>query len=429
MPLSTRSAWLALACVFASTSVAQNRPSYEGEPLHYEKPAHDGPVERLARLLESGKVKLDYDDERGFLMSLLKALDIPVSSQVLVFSKTSFQHQHIAPERPRAVYFGDEAYVGWVPGAPLLEITSMDAKRGAVFYSLEQRRPVKGRLQPRFERRSECMSCHVAHSTHGWPGHRIRSVHLTANGQPSYQLGTFETTHSSPFAERWGGWYVSGKHGKQRHLGNSVAKDENTKIDPEPGANVTDLSRFFDTKRYPTPHSDIVALMVLEHQAQAHNAIQRARCEATLALYREKQRLELIDRKDIVRQETDRRLRRLARELIDVLLMKDEARLKGRVEGTSSFSKDFVKRGPRDRRGRSLRELDLKRRLFRYSCSYVIYSPTFDALPERLRRIVSRELVAVLGAKSTADRYRHLSKNRRRVILEILRETKPALFR
>ena len=393
--------------------LTQTRPAYVGAPIHYEAPATKGPVERLQAKLRVGEFDLAYDAQKGWLPALLTALDIPVSSQGLVFSKTSLQVARISPKTPRAIYFGDDVYVAWIPGAPWIEVSSMDPERGPVFYALLQRREGG----PRFERRdTQCLTCHASPRTNGWPGTLIRSVHTKADGHPRYASGSFLTTYQSPLRQRWGGWYVTGTHGRERHMGNSVLAPHATEIDLDAGANVSDLSQRFDTSRYPTAHSDIVALMVLEHQTQMHSQIARASFEARRLL-------------DCCRtpEERSERLARIAKPLVEHLMFQGEARLHDRICGTSGFAAEFSARARRDPHGRSLRDFDLRRRLFRYPCSYVIYSPAFDALPRPLLDVVYAQLLRVLRGGAREEGYKYLSRPRRKAILEILLATKRGL--
>ena len=418
---------LRLILVLGVSAVAPARQQdglLRGPPLHYDAVAKSGAVERLARRLEAGLQELAFDPEAGYLPGLLAALDIPVSSQTLVFSKTSFQDELISPRTPRAIYFGEQAYVATIPGAPIVEITSMDPERGPVFYTLEQ----DAERVPRFTRRDdECLQCHVSSRTRGWPGNLVRSVHPDASGLPILRSGTEAVTHATPFEKRWGGWYVSGTHGSARHRGNAVAAESTERVDEEDGANVVDLTGFFDTERYLAPHSDIVALMVFEHQAEMHNRLARAAYEVRLALDRQEETNRFLGEPPGTRRpSTERILESQAANLLRYLLFEKEVRLAAPIRGTSTFAAEFQAKGPRDRQGRSLRDLDLRTRLFRNPCSYLIYTPAFDALPAELLEVVYRELWSVLTAAPGDDGWR-LTKFERDAVREILLATKEGL--
>jgi hypothetical protein len=395
----------------------------EREPINYLKSPLNDPISRLQKRLDEGEVQLTFDEKSGYLASVLKTLGLSETSQMLVFSKTSFQRNRINPRTPRAIYFNDEVYVGWCQNGDVVEVTAVDPQLGGVFYSLEQEEVER----PKFTRHTDtCTLCHASSVTQGVPGHLIRSVFPDAVGNPILSTTTYRTTSQSPLKQRWGGWYVSGTHGKQRHMGNMIAKTrEPEDFDADAGANVTDLSKLFNVEPYLTPHSDIVALLVFEHQAPAHNALTLANYQAKLAL-READILRSMSKEpDAPRSESiQRRLDHSADLVLKHLLFVEETPLTDRVQGTSGFAEQFSQRGPRDQQGRSLRDFDLQKRIFRYPCSYLIYSAAFEGLPMELKEIVYRKLLDVLTGVDQSSTYQHLSKEDRQAILEILRETK-----
>lgn len=402
--------------------------SFERPPINYGKGPWNDPVARLQQQIDKGNVSLAYDEKHGYLASVLEALDVPVSSQVLVFSKTSFQQRRIAPDRPRAVYFNDNVYVGWVQQGDVVELSAVDPQQGAIFYSLKQRPPSQGL---KFTRHThDCLQCHASTLTGGVPGHLVRSVYPDKEGYPILSAGSFITDPTSPLKERWGGWYVSGTHGRQRHMGNKVMDEKQEKMDMTQGGNVTDLGDLFSTKPYLTPHSDLVALMVLEHQTQMHNAITSANYEARMAIHDAKVINGMLGRPaDHLSDSARRRIDRAAERLLKALLLVGEIELTAPVRGTSGFSAEFMERGPWDGQWRSLRQFDLDRRLFKYPCSYLIYSDAFDALPPPLLERVYARLHEILTGRDTSDTYAHLSAADRKAIFEILRDTKPELAR
>jgi hypothetical protein len=211
-------------------------------------------------------------------------------------------------------------------------------------------------------------------------------------------------------------------------LGNLVvrAKKEPEQVDNTAGQNVTDLARHFDTSGYLTPHSDIVALMVLEHQADAHNLITQANFATRQALhYEQTLNRELGKPADEHWDSTKSRIKSACEPLVEYLLFCDETPLTHKIEGTSPFAAEFQERGPRDTKGRSLRELDLTRRMFKYPCSYLVYSPSFGGLPEDAKDYVFRRLREVLEGEVSGDKFKHLSQDDRKAIREILAETLP----
>ncbi|MCP4784803.1 MAG: hypothetical protein GY878_14710 [Fuerstiella sp.] len=400
---------------------------FERPPIDYHNaPAHD-PIIRLQQQMDAGDVALEFDETHGYLPSLLKTLDVPVSSQVLVFSKTSLQIRHINPQQPRAIYFNDDVYIGNTRFGEVFEVSAVDPQLGGVFYTLNQSQTDK----PRFVRdKGQCLTCHASSRTADVPGHLIRSVFPDRKGHPIIGSGTFTTDHTSPFTSRWGGWYVTGTHGSQRHMGNEIvaSRIDPEKLDTDRGANVTDLSDIVNVKPYLSPHSDLVALMVLEHQAQMHNLIARASFETRVAEENDRVMNKMLDRDPGYRSDlTGRRINRVASRLVEYMLYCGEYRLTSPVVGTSGFAQEFPTRGPHDKSGRSLRDLDLKTRLMKYPCSYLIYSQAFDQLPLAAKQRVYQRLTAVLNGADESDTFAHLAQSDRQAILEILTETKPEL--
>jgi hypothetical protein len=418
------------ALFLAAVPTARAQYDYDKPPINYANAAVSDPIAKLQKKLLGGKTTLAKHGEQGYLAAVLKALEIPVSSQALIFSKTSFQREAIGPKTPRALYFNDETYVGYVQGGEVLEVATTDPNLGPVFYTLDQ----NGAGKTKFVRQTDnCLQCHVGAMTRDIPGLMMRSVYPDPRGQAILTAGTKVTTHESPLAERFGGWYVTGRHGgydAQHHMGNLVGtgRDDPDPADPKAGADVTDLSKFFDTSAYLSPHSDLAALMALSHQLEAHNLITRANYACRFALRDARAMNKALGRPaDEVSDSAQRRIEHPAEELVKYLLFCNEAPLAAPVEGTSSFAKDFAARGPRDAHGRSLRDLDLHRRLFKYPLSYLIYSAGFDGLPEPTKAYVYRRLFDVLSGRVTDKAFAHLSAEGRRAIFEILRDTKPDL--
>lgn len=419
--------FLPLAAVLMFCRLGLSQADYNQPPVNYANAAVSDPVARLQKKLLAGKVTLEKHGELGYLPSLLKALDIPVSSQTLVFTKTSLQRAMISPKHPRALYFDDETYIGYVQDGDVLEIATTDPNIGTVFYSLDQHDK-----KPRIVREIDnCVQCHAGSATREVPGLMLRSVYSDPRGNPILTAGTKLTTHESPFAERYGGWYVTGTHGgfdRQPHLGNVVGKDRDNPDpeNPRSGADVTDLSGFFDVKAYLSPHSDVVALTVLAHQAEAHNLMNRANYACKFAL-RDAEVINKALGRPIgeMSDSTHRRINSPAEALLRYMLFCDEPPLAAPLKGTTDFAREFASRGPRDSKGRSLRDLDLQTRTFRYPLSYLIYSKGFDGLPEPTRAYIYRRLGEVLNGKDQDRAFRHLSAEDRAAIAEILRETKP----
>jgi len=400
---------------------------FEHEPINYLTAPTSDLVGRLQHRLDRGESSLAHDARYGYLPAVLKALEIPVSSQVLVFSKTSFQRTRISSAAPRAIYFNDEVYVGFVQSGDFLEFSAADPSLGGTFYLLEQARNSRPAI---LRQTHDCLQCHASGKTEDVPGHLVRSVFPDENGQPVYNAGTFTTTDESAFTERWGGWYVTGKHGRQRHMGNVNVTDLNhpQKLDTAAGANVTDLSKRFDVTPYLSRHSDIVALMVLEHQTKMQNLITAASFQARIALHYAAGINKALERPvDEISESTLARIKGPTEDLVKYMLFADEAELTGSIEGTTSFAREFAARGPRDHQGRSLREFDLEQRMFKYPCSYLIYSRSFDALPALVKSQAYRRLWEILSGQDRSAAFARRSPAERKAIREILEDTKPDL--
>src|ERR1700722_1447457 len=385
-------------------------------PINYRSSELNDPVARLEKRLERGDLKLHYDTRHGYLKSVLDALRVPVSSQALVFSKTSFQYPNINPEAPRALYYNDDVYVGQVHDGKFLEFVSFDPLQGAIFYVMDEHRD----KHPRFERSEvDCIQCHVAPSTKGIPGVMLRSVFTKPDGTPNAAARSYVTGQESPIAQRWGGWYVTAKEGTQGGMANVLSSDPKNpeQLDRAAGTNLTNLSDRFNAKAYLTDSSDIVALMVLAHQTQMHNWI-------TLTTYQT--RIALADRK-LSPEDVRTKLEAPAEQLVRYVLFANEVPLQNPIAGTSDFAKQFVARGPRDAKGRSLRDFDLQKRIFKYPCSYLIYSEAFDAIPSPAKDYIYRRLFDILSGREQGPEFASLSSQDRRAILEILVPTKPGV--
>ena len=374
------------------------------------------PVSELSRKIERGQVHLAFDPVTGYLPAVLKALDIPAESQMAVFSKTSIQAMRIEPSNPRVLFFNDAVIAGWVRGG-YLELASHDPLRGMIFYRLDQRpseyqkRLASATLDSPFTRRNDCLRCHMTAATLGVPGVLLRSVFPSISGVPLNNAPQYDTDGRMSFDKLWGGWYVTGNSGPARHMGNLIAVDE---AHPEsmlqgPPVHLDSLEGKCAPQTRLTPYSDIAALLVFEHQVRLMNLLTRAGWESRIGLARA--------------HSLTQPARAALNELADAMLFVGEAPLQGDIAGTSGFAEAFASRGPRDRQGRSLRDLSLKGRLLRYPCSYMIYSEAFDTLPAEARDAVYRRMWKTLSAKPAADR---------QAIAQILYETKsglPAYFR
>ena len=395
-------------------------------------------VTALNARLRNGEITLAFEPTTGYLRSVLDAFGIPLESQLLVFSKTSFQSAIINPGNPRALYFADDVAVGWVRGGEVIEVAAQDPRQGTHFYTLAQ----SATGTPEFKRNESCVSCHVSTATEDVPGMFAASVYPGPTGSPLY-APVYTTDHRTRFDQRWGGWYVTGKHGAAQHLGNAVAPDETVlpTFIKSAQQNVTTLEGRVDLTGYLAPTSDIVALMVLEHQMHLSNLFTRAGWEHRLASP-EARAMRLAESTEVdesviaatrvgasgAHALKSRPLDKVAVEIVDYMLYVDEPAFDGPVEGVSGFAERFSRQGPRDANGRSLRQLDLQTRLMRFPCSYMIYSAGFDALPPEVRSAIYARLWDVLSGRVTEKIYTsRLSLADRQAIVDILLATKEGL--
>jgi hypothetical protein len=400
-----------LAAIATLAAAAQRRGVFSASRDHpavaYSTAKADTPVSALDQAIREGRVTLAYDPANGYLQSVLTSLGIVTDSQVLVYSETSFQARHIGRHNPRALFFNDHTYVGWVRGGEVLEVAVQDRRQGMIFYTVPQT-PVGAR----FTRNDNCLSCHLSWETLAVPGLVVLTT-MPRRSTLDYANG-FHTDHRVPFAERWGGWYVTGTRVPRSMANLELLQPALPASGPTPVSARSSLAGSVDLTGYPRPFSDVAALMVLEHQARATNLITRAGWEFRLARHHSPGAAALTP---AVREAVD--------ELVDYLLFVDEAPFPGPVRGSSGFADRFSAMGPRDRLGRSLRELQLETRLMRYPLSYMVYSPGFAGLPAEVRRAVGARWEDVLSGRDRRPKYAHLTPDLRRAIQEILADTLP----
>lgn len=418
---------LLLLLAVGTTVLAQPDIRSEYDLIGYGEPPADNRVARLIERLESGEVQLEYRGHRGYLESFLQALDIDPHSQLLVFSKTSLQYALIDFAKPRAVYFNDDTYIGWVQHSTIVEITTTDTKLGTVFYTFDNIRD-----KPRVNLESQrCIVCHDSTGATGGgiPTVMARSSIYTIKDFSLLNLtGDGNVTDKTPMRDRWGGWFVSGLHGAQTHLGNIQLESEAElpKLDELRLGNFATLDSLLDTSPYLTPTSDIVALMVLEHQLTVQNQLTYVKFKAPAVLLRTK--LDTANSALTWAELPERGQKVLARMfdgVVRLLLQKDAIALESPLIGLPQFQTAFLAHGPRDATGRSLRELDLQTKLFRYPLSYLIYSAEFAAVPVYGKDYVYRRLAAILEGRDHSEEFSYLSAAERSDIAAILRDTKP----
>jgi hypothetical protein len=338
-------------------------------PLRAQESETENAITALQARLDRGETQLAYDETHGYLPAMLKALGIPEESQVLPFSKSSFQFSLISPHAPRAVYFRDDVSVAGVLNGRLLEIMVNNPKGGVSFYTF----PAQKQDAPRFQEEGAiCIACHglVGGRAVGW---MVANITTSEDGMPQFPNPSrpFDfTDDATPFELRWGGWYVTGTTGSMRHRGNVTSKIETPYDLPvTAGLNLADLSGKFDRSLFLQPGSDVVALLALEHQTGFFNRV------AALNVLQSEENVDA---------------------LVSYMTFADEIPLPDPVKGSSNFTARFESMGPRDVQGRSLRDFDLKTRMFRHPLSYMIYSAAFDGLKPNAKATVWRALRAKL---------------------------------
>ena len=391
--------------------------------------AQTGPTNRIARMAQtisrSGQ-QLTREEQTGYLRSLLDALHIPMESQLLVFSKTGVQQAYTGPRTPRALYFDESVVVGYVPGAPEIEIIAHDPTEGLAFYTLDQTA-----ASPLPVRRTSCLTCHESPSTYDVPGFIVRSHTVDANGNvlrnanlansvptvnpanavpPSHDV---DQTTSHP--DRWGGWLVTLEgeappYAQRAHQGNiTFSAEGNTSSQ----VFIEWMASAPESRGYPSLSSDIVSLLVFDHQMPAINLMTRLNFQWRRANGEGRSSVDAPE------------IRALVDDLAAYLSFAREASLPVPLTPRAGFARALEARIPRDSKGRSLAQLDGTNRLLRYPCSYMIYSDAFEALPTPVRQAVYRRIADNLTQPSGDRRFEHAKPEDRHAALDILRATKP----
>ena len=405
---------------------AADKVNWEELPIRYsEREPTRNAIVHLQEQLDASKLQLQHAGAQGYLRSVLAQLNIPISSQVLVFSKTSLQDDKISPQQPRAIYFNDETHVGFVQGG-LIEIATADADLGMVFYTLDPEHAER----PKFYRQANrCLSCHGAARTKGVPGLLIRSVYPNSKGEPVVKAGSFLSNHRSPLAQRWGGWFVTGTHGDQQHLGNFILAGESKPkvFENQAGMNVNELGTRCDTASYLSVHSDLVALMVLEHQIEAYNLLTQANFVAQHALWEKQNAIAAGTEEAQATEKAEGRIQSSVQPLVQYLLFAQEAKLSAPLAGTANFQQEFEARHT-SATGCRVAEFDLKQRMFKVPLSYLIYSNAFASQPVELRRALAAELLAATESGYPFSKQIGLSDSEREAIRAQLQQSPPAWF-
>lgn len=384
-----------------------DRIPFGRSPIDYFSPQVNDAVSRLNERMNSGEITLT-PGSHGYLHAVLKQLNIPLESQLLVYSKTARAPELVSPKSPRAIFFNDDVSVAWIPEARELELTAIDPLKGVNFYTLSQPLPdheSESDTIPKFIRRDRCLACHAGRSSLEVPGMLLRAFQTDETGKP--QFGFSRVTHETTYDRRWGGWFVTGSPNGLTHRGNLVSRADNDRHKDKPGyhSQIESLSDFFDAGAYPSQSSDFAAHMVFAHQMHGLNLIIRVGMEARL-----------------------RRQSNAEDQLIDYLTFRNEPPLDPSVMQTrgapSEFETWFEALGPRTDSGDSLRQFDFKTHLFRHRLSYLIYHKLFDAIPKATRVLILRRLWLGLTSDDPSLAFSHMSNDEKTSIVAIIRDTK-----
>ena len=406
----TASLWLCL--------LALAHPAPAADYRDFDQPPHDywkrTPTDRFSRWitnLHAGRIQLDYTGEKPFVASVLKSLDIPASSQMLLFSTTSLQLSLISPRTPRALYFNEDIHLGYVVNGKI-EIVSVDPDLGAVFYIFDI--PRNGQ-PPRPERATRCMNCHAREDTGYVPGLVAKSVIPGPTGGSLESFRQEQSGHGIPLNQRFGGWYLTGTGSFTNHLANFYGQSTPQGILRRPIPPGTT----FNYDRYLTPSSDLLPQLLHEHQIGFVNRAIEATYRTRTALAEGQGKLSPTNAAQLDQQ---------ARALTRYLLFADEVPLPpGGVAGTPEFKADFasVRRlGPGNA---SLKDFDLRTRLFQHRCSYMIYSLAFQGLPPEMKQRVFTRLAQALDPAKPDKEYAYLPPAEKQTLRAILKATLPEL--
>ena len=395
---------LALMLAVPTADAAKRLRDFEKPPHNYWQRAPQDQFTKIKADLESGKVKLDRTSEKAFVVSLLAALDISPATQMLVYSTTSLQLSRISPRNPRAIFFNEDVYVGWVPRGQI-EIASIDPALGGIYYIFNIPRNPRASAPIRIERSTRCFNCHAEFENGRVPGLLLKSVVPGPGGGSLESFYGDITGHSIPLKDRFGGWHLTGKHGITGHWGNMVGTLSASglkKYANPPG-------RQFRWATYPVATSDVLAHLLHEHQVGFVN-------RAVKATYDTRTALVAGEAKAVVAKHTAL--------LTRYLLFADEAKFpKAGIGGDALLKKDFAKRARRTKAGLSLRDFDLRMRIFKHRCSYMIHSLSFAGLPPPLKQRVYANLRTAVAPGNPHPDSMHLPAAEKKAITQILTET------
>jgi hypothetical protein len=354
---STIATFLCVLAAIDATAQQSNTPFDQMRQVRREEFFKASPKDACSELLRRvGKkeVKLDTSSRQTLTKGLLDQLHVPVTSQLLVFSGTASQGAKVRSGNPRALYFNDEVYIGVVPEG-FVEMIGVDPEFGPVWYSIEK--VVRG-VAPEAQRDTSCFGCHGSSS--GVPSMFTRFVLPNEAGGRDDFLDSTEGHHAA-FATRFAGYHVTSvaplSHTKEglitlRHAGKVAIKH-------------IKVGERYDPSLHLTRTSDIVAHLLHAHQVGFVNLA------AEINTYARDGRLRSPD----VGKPDPEVLSAMVDKLVRYMLFADEAPLpEGGVTGHPDYLRDFASNRRPCKVGPSLKDLDLRTRMFKYRCSYMIYT-------------------------------------------------------
>jgi len=420
---------LAAALFFTGMAPAQFWNDFDVEPHSYRSRKLTDPVSVFMERVNGGAIPAFEEEGKELVKKLLEEFKIPVSSQVFVFTKTSLQRDQVSSDNPRALYFNEDAYLGWMPGGRV-EIASIDPLAGPVFWF---QRPLGRKEDLLFRRTGSCLGCHAGSATNYLPGLLGQSVYPLADGRSAGSIRTFERVgHNIPYEQRWGGWMVTGAgHEALNHMGNALAVRDQKGLRLEKktaGQAASDLSVFFDPSLHLIEGSDILAMLAHDHQISAHYRINEAQYRMRQVLFDEK--LDPDSGREVWEKLPSAHLSALDTSMsrfLKYFLFADEPALKGEIQDGGVYRKDFFANKRVSRHGLSLKDLDLKTRLLKHRLSWMIYSNAFEGIPRAFKEEFYHRLWNILTRPGGVAGFEYLGAEEKAAIAEILTDTKDGL--
>jgi len=319
------------------------------------------PVAILWERISLGQVRMDVASPQAFLRQLLLELEIPVASQVLVFSKTSLQNSLISPATPRAIDFSEEAYAGWCQDG-LFELIGIDPENGPQFYTLSF--PYLRGEKPELATSETCVSCHESSRTEGVKGMLVRSVYTDENRATAASRRQFRQRTRESIARALGRLVchrtprcgsAHGQRDRPRDRERSPSRPHQRRECDRPG-------ELLPTRPYLTNSSDLVALMVLEHQCTMHNLITGAGRSTREAMARQRDLQKAFGEPvtDVPEGSAAGVIHNQAEKLLKHLLYCGEYALQDDgVDGGDAFQEAFRSNRHESKDGRSLKDFQL----------------------------------------------------------------------